>query len=64
MSNNDVQEVRKLFQEVEVINSCKNLANNYFREAKDNLSKLEPIINQPELEFFENLLKFVSERDF
>ena len=64
MSNEDVQDVKKLFQEAEVISSCKNLANNYFREAKDNLSKLEPAINQSELEFFKNILKFVNEREF
>ena len=64
MSNNEVQEVRKLFQEADVINSCKNLANNYFREATTNLSKLEPVINESEFELFENLLKFVAERKF
>ncbi|MFX0036244.1 MAG: polyprenyl synthetase family protein [Candidatus Hermodarchaeota archaeon] len=64
MSNEDVQEIKNLFHKANVINSCKELANLYYNEAKLSLDKLNPIINQSEMEFFENLLNFVLERKF
>ena len=35
-----------------------------YYEAKNSLKKLEPIINQSEAEFFDDLLTFVAERKF
>ncbi|MFX1394527.1 MAG: polyprenyl synthetase family protein [Promethearchaeota archaeon] len=64
MTNNDVQEVKDLFIKADVVNSCKNLANSFIQGAKSSLDRLRPIINQADLEFFENLLNFVAERKF
>jgi geranylgeranyl diphosphate synthase type I len=64
MHKDDVQEVKDLFIEADVINLCKKLANDYFQEAKSSLDNLKPVINQSETEFFESLLNFVAERKF
>jgi len=64
MNGEDVKEVRDLFMEADAINSCKKLASKYYEEASDALEKLKPVVNESELEFFENLLKFVLERKF
>jgi len=64
ISDEDVEEVRELFIEADVVTSCKNLATKYYQEAENTLEKLKPIINDSEIEFFENLLKFVLEREF
>jgi geranylgeranyl pyrophosphate synthase len=50
--------------EADAINSCKKLASKYYEEASDALGKLKPVVNESEIEFFENLLKFVLERKF
>jgi len=62
--NEEVEEVRDLYKEADAINSCKKLASKYNQEAKDALEKLKPVVNESEIEFFENLLKFVLERKF
>lgn len=64
MTNNDVQEVKDLFVEADVENSCKTMANSFLQGAKASLDKLKPLINQSELDFFESLLNFVAERKF
>lgn len=64
MSQNDVKEVKDLFNEADVINSCNELANIYYQKAKSSLVKLKPFINQSEEEFFESSLNFVLERRF
>ena len=64
MKDVDVQEVKELFVKANVEKSCKSLADKYYQEAKSSLNKLKPVINQSELEFFENLLIFVAERKF
>ena len=64
MTDEDVQEVKSLFLEAGVSNSCKNLAQYYYEEAKNSLSKLENVINQSEMEFFLDLLNFVVNRNF
>ena len=64
MSEEEVNEVRDLFTEADAINSCKKLASKYYEEASDALEKLKPVVNESEIEFFENLLKFVLERKF
>lgn len=64
MTQNDVQEVKNLFIKADVINSCKKLANTYYLEAKNALNKLSSRIKQSELEFFEDLLTFVIERNY
>ena len=60
----EIEEVRDLFREVNAIDSCKELANKYNNLAKDELEKISPVINHSELEFYENLLKYVLEREF
>jgi len=64
MTDDDVLQVKELFQEADAINSCKDLANKYYKEAKTALEELKPVINHSEAEFFESLLKFVAERTF
>ena len=64
INDGDVEKVRELFIEADVINTCKKLATKYYQEAEDSLEKLTPVINDSEKEFFENLLKFVLEREF
>jgi geranylgeranyl pyrophosphate synthase len=64
MTNDDVQSVKNLFDKTNVIQSCKTLANSYFKEAKSSLDKLRNEINFSEMEFFMDLLKFVKERNF
>ncbi|MFX0074755.1 MAG: polyprenyl synthetase family protein, partial [Candidatus Hermodarchaeota archaeon] len=63
-SGEDVQAVKDLFVEAEVIDTCKKLATKYYDEARDALEKLKAVINESEIEFFENLLRFVLERKF
>ena len=64
MKDEEVKEVRDLFMEADAINSCKKLASKYYEEAYAALEKLKPVVNESEIEFFENLLKFVLERKF
>jgi len=64
LTDNEVQEIKNLFQKADVINSSKLLANTYYEEAKEALNKLKPVINSSELEFFEDLLNFVINRNF
>jgi geranylgeranyl pyrophosphate synthase len=64
MEDEDVQEVKNLYLEADVVNSCKNLANSYFNEAESALNKLSSKINKSESEFFEDLLNFVLNRTF
>ncbi len=53
-----------MYKEADAINSCKKLASKYNQDAKDALEKLKPVVNESEIEYFENLLKFVLERKF
>jgi len=64
MTDNDVEEVRDLFQSADVINSSKQLALKYYEEATEALNGLKPVIKEAESEFFEDLLNFVYERKF
>jgi geranylgeranyl diphosphate synthase type I len=64
MNDGEVEEVRELFMEADAINSCKKLASKYYEEAKDALNKLKPVVNDSEIEFYDNLLNFVLERKF
>ena len=64
ITKEDVKEVKDLFLEADVVKSCKELANSYFKEASLSLNKLNHVINQSEMEFFENLLNFVVKRKF
>ena len=64
ISVEEVEEVRDLFMEADAINSCKKLATKYYEETEDAIEKLKPVVNDSEIEFFENLLKFVLEREF
>jgi geranylgeranyl diphosphate synthase type I len=64
ISSEDVQDVKDLFMEADVIDICRKLATKYYEEASDALEKLKPVVNDSEIEFFENLLKFVLERKF
>ncbi|MHA1472515.1 MAG: polyprenyl synthetase family protein, partial [Promethearchaeota archaeon] len=64
ITDQEVEEVRDLFKEADAIDSCKNLASKYYKEAENALEKLKPIVNESEIDFFENMLKFVLERKF
>ncbi len=64
INSEEVQEVKDLFMEAGVIDTCRKLATKYYDEASDALEKLKSIVNDSEIEFFENLLKFVLERKF
>jgi len=64
MSEKDISEVKKLFNEADVQNKCKNIAKKYYNESKDILEKLKSNINPSELEFFESLLNFIMDRSF
>ncbi|MFX1274527.1 MAG: polyprenyl synthetase family protein [Promethearchaeota archaeon] len=64
MTDDDVKEVKNLFLSADVINCTKNLALEYYQEAKVALNELKPVINDSELELFEDLLNFVYERTF
>ncbi len=64
MAKNDVQKVKDLFLEAEVVDSCKELSRNYFDKAKNALDGLKKVIDPSETEFFESLLKFVMNRNY
>lgn len=64
ISDDEVNEVRDLFKQVGAIDSCKSLAMKYYEQAKAALEELRSSIHESEMEFFENLLKFVLERNF
>jgi geranylgeranyl diphosphate synthase type I len=64
MSEDDVKEVKELFLKADSIESCKRIANFYYKEAISALEKLKPSINESETEFYINLLDFVVNRTF
>lgn len=64
MTNENVKEVKDLFRDANVIDSCKKLANNYYQEAKSSLENLKAEIKTSEAEFFASLLDFVMNRKF
>ncbi len=64
MTTDNVQMVKDLFREADVISSSKQLAESYFEEAKSAIDNLKEVINQSEVKFFEDLLNFVKERKF
>ncbi len=64
ISENDVNEVKILFQKADAANICRDLAKFYYNEAKKSLEQLKEVINDSEFEFFDNLLNFVIERKF
>jgi len=64
MTNEDVEDVKELFNDANVIDSSKNLANSYYQEAKESLEYLQTEINESEAEFFNTLLDFVSKRKY
>jgi len=64
MTHEDVEGVKELFKDANVIDSCKNLANSYYQEAKESLDYLQTEINESEAEFFNTLLDFVSKRKY
>ncbi|MHA1269379.1 MAG: polyprenyl synthetase family protein [Candidatus Helarchaeota archaeon] len=64
ITQEEVEEVKDLFKDANVINESKKIADKYTQLAKMQLEKLKPEIDHSELEFFENLLKYVLERKF
>ncbi|MBD3253644.1 MAG: hypothetical protein GF383_01045 [Candidatus Lokiarchaeota archaeon] len=64
MTNKDVLNVKDLFQNADVINTCKDLANKYYENSKKILEDLRINIHPSEAEFFDNLLDFVMKRKF
>jgi len=64
ISEEEVERVKELYNEANVLSSCKKLADTYYQEAKEALNKLKSSINFDEFEVFDDLLSFVYERDF
>jgi geranylgeranyl diphosphate synthase type I len=64
INNEEVQAVKDLFLEADAVNISKSIARKYYDEASEALDNLKSIVNNSEIEFFENLLKFVFERKF
>lgn len=64
INTEDIAQIKELFMEADVVNTCRSFATKYYEEASDSLEKLKQILNESEVEFFENLLKFVLERKF
>jgi geranylgeranyl diphosphate synthase type I len=64
ITDEDVKIVRKFYNEVNVEASCKQLADNYYKEASNALDELKPVINEEEPEVFTHLLDFVLTREF
>ena len=64
MSDADVNKVKDLFEKANAVGNCRDMVKFYFDEAKNALEQLKEVINESELEFFDNLLNFVVERKF
>ncbi|MFX1238011.1 MAG: polyprenyl synthetase family protein [Promethearchaeota archaeon] len=64
ITDEEVIVVRELFKEADAVESAKDLATLYYEEAKNALEDLKSTMRESEIEFFENLLKFVLERNF
>ena len=64
ISDEDVNIVRDLYAQADVVSTCKKLADSYYQEAKESLNKLKSIINEDEAELFDSLLTFVAEREY
>jgi geranylgeranyl diphosphate synthase type I len=64
ISDEDVNIVRELYDQVDVVSSCQKLANSYYQEAKESLNTLKSAINENEAELFDSLLTFVAEREY
>lgn len=64
MTGNEVKEVKELFREAKVEESCRKLAQEYYENAFKSLEKLKDTINKSEYQFFDTLLKFVVKRKF
>ncbi len=64
MNDDDVNRVRELYKEADVLTLCKTITNNYYKEAMESLKNLKSSINKEEFEVFEDLLNFVYEREY
>jgi geranylgeranyl pyrophosphate synthase len=64
INSEDVTEIKDLLIEADVSSTCRELAKKYYDEASAALDKLKPVVNDSEIKFFQNLLKFVLERKF
>jgi len=64
ISDKEVSIVKALFNEADAAKTCRDLADAYYKEAKVVIEKFKEVINKEELEFFESLLTFVTEREF
>ncbi|MBN1214736.1 MAG: polyprenyl synthetase family protein [Candidatus Lokiarchaeota archaeon] len=64
MNDDNVNRVRELYKEADVLTSCKTIANNFYKEAMESLEDLKSSINKEEFEVFEDLLNFVYEREY
>jgi geranylgeranyl diphosphate synthase type I len=64
ITDSEVKEIKELFLKADAVSSSKMLANKYYEEARSSLEKLEPVINDSDLEFFNDLLNFVVNRKF
>ena len=64
ITESEVSKVKSLFLKADVVNICKEHSNKYYEEASDALKELSTAINGSELEFFTDLLDFVSKREY
>ena len=64
MSEMEVNRVKELYKEADVLSSCKKIADNYYNEAKESLNSIKSSLNKDEFEVFEDLLAFVYEREY
>ncbi|MHA1803428.1 MAG: polyprenyl synthetase family protein [Promethearchaeota archaeon] len=60
----EIEEVKVLFKEANVIDACKTKAEHYHEIALNYLTSLEADMNPSEIEFFKDLLDFVKNRAF
>jgi geranylgeranyl diphosphate synthase type I len=64
ITDSEVNQIKELYLKADVINSCNKLAKKFYQEANESLHQLKSGINEPEYEFFEDLLNFVINRKF
>lgn len=64
ITEDEVNEIKSYFVKADTENTCKKLANKYYDEAKEALSKLKSLMDSSEYEFFNDLLNFVLNRNF
>ncbi len=64
ISIEDVNQVKELFKDANVVNACQEKAQYYYDLSLDELESMEKEMNSSETEFFKDLLAFVKNRKF